>query len=251
MSATAPPTKPLPNAATAAAALAPGKRQLLDAALRLCQDGRALSSLGLRELAREAGLNPNTFYRHFNDLDELGLCLLDEIAGQLRGPLSELRYAAAARSELDATPRPQLLGLDMGRGRQVVHETVNLFFDFVDRHPHAFMVGVRELHGPSPVLRDALQRMMDDFADDIRRDCRKLELLPEGLAEHQLEQLALLITHTLFRQALDYLMQPEQHTLIRALTEEHVLMLATGAAVLQHVDQLRLPVKPAKSRDQR
>jgi len=48
---------------------APGKRLLMEAALRLTSTSRSLSSLGLRELAREAGLNPNTFYRHFRDVD--------------------------------------------------------------------------------------------------------------------------------------------------------------------------------------
>ena len=43
------------------ASAAPGKRLLMDAALRLTSTSRSLSSLGLRELAREAGLNPNTF----------------------------------------------------------------------------------------------------------------------------------------------------------------------------------------------
>ena len=52
---------------------APGKRQLMAAALRLSSTSRSLSNLGLRELAREAGLNPNTFYRHFRDVDDLGM----------------------------------------------------------------------------------------------------------------------------------------------------------------------------------
>ena len=56
-----------------------GKLKLIQAALRLITETRSLTSLGLRELAREAGLNPNTFYRHFKSLDEfynklLSLC---------------------------------------------------------------------------------------------------------------------------------------------------------------------------------
>ena len=53
--------------------LAGGKLKLVQAALRLITQSRSLTSLGLRELAREAGLNPNTFYRHFRNLDEFGL----------------------------------------------------------------------------------------------------------------------------------------------------------------------------------
>ena len=66
---------------------APGKRLLMEAALRLTSTSRSLSSLGLRELAREAGLNPNTFYRHFRDVDDLGLAVIRDISTQLREPL--------------------------------------------------------------------------------------------------------------------------------------------------------------------
>ena len=49
--------------------LSGGKLKLIQAALRLITQSRSLTSLGLRELAREAGLNPNTFYRHFKNPD--------------------------------------------------------------------------------------------------------------------------------------------------------------------------------------
>ena len=63
---------------------APGKRLLMEAAMRLASSRRSLSSIGLRELAREAGLNPNTFYRHFADVDDLGLAIIRDIATQLQ-----------------------------------------------------------------------------------------------------------------------------------------------------------------------
>ncbi|MGS8176830.1 TetR family transcriptional regulator [Pseudomonas aeruginosa] len=62
---------------------APGKRALLEAALRLGSSSRSLGAIGLRELAREAGLNPNTFYRHFRDIDDLGLTMIRDISTQL------------------------------------------------------------------------------------------------------------------------------------------------------------------------
>ena len=123
---------------------APGKRLLMEAALRLTSTSRSLSSLGLRELAREAGLNPNTFYRHFRDVDDLGLAVIRDISTQLRQPLRALRREAAARADQRQKLRlPKLFGIDLGRGRRVTHETVQLFFDFVDQHPAAFLIGVR------------------------------------------------------------------------------------------------------------
>ena len=49
------------------------RNTLLQAALALMGEGRSFTSLGIREIAREAGIVPNAFYRHFRNTDELGL----------------------------------------------------------------------------------------------------------------------------------------------------------------------------------
>ncbi|MCF8167246.1 MAG: TetR family transcriptional regulator, partial [Rhodoferax sp.] len=41
------------------------RNNLLQAALALIGQGRSFTSLGIREIAREAGMVPNAFYRHF------------------------------------------------------------------------------------------------------------------------------------------------------------------------------------------
>lgn len=221
---------------------APGKRLLMEAALRLTSTSRSLRGLGLRELAREAGLNPNTFYRHFKDVDDLGLAVIRDISATLRQPLRDLRREAALRAEQgeQAAP-PTLMGIDLGRGRRVCHETVQLFFDFVDANPEAFLMGVRELHGGSPVLRQALRALMDEFADDMAADILEFGLLPSAMDAALVRQVSGLISHNLFQLSLDYIGEPERRAAWRALAEEQVLMLFTGASLLQSVGQLRLP----------
>ena len=220
---------------------APGKRQLMAAALRLSSSSRSLCSIGLRELAREAGLNPNTFYRHFRDVDDLGMALIEDIAIQLRQPLRDLRREAAARAVRVGTEDvPLLFGIDMQRGRRVTHETVQLFFDFVDQHPTVFLIGVRELHGSSPLLRQALVKVMGEFAEDMALDILEFKLLPSNLEDAQVRQISQLVSHGLFGQVLDYLAQPERQAGIRALAEEQIILLFTGAAVLQSLGQLQL-----------
>ncbi|MPZ67865.1 MAG: TetR family transcriptional regulator, partial [Pseudonocardiaceae bacterium] len=44
------------------------RRALLDAALGLL-DTHAFASLSLRQVAREAGIVPTAFYRHFTDME--------------------------------------------------------------------------------------------------------------------------------------------------------------------------------------
>lgn len=84
---------------------------LLRAALRLgAQHGFA--SLGLREVAREAGIAPTSFYRHFSDMAELGRALVRELAGGLLRELGERAVSPAALvdSALSCAERdPELL----------------------------------------------------------------------------------------------------------------------------------------------
>ncbi|KHO64114.1 MULTISPECIES: TetR family transcriptional regulator [Pseudomonas] len=211
--------------------LAQGKRLLLDAALRLMARTHSLSSLGLRELAREAGLNPNTFYRHFGSIEELGLVLITQIGTQLRRPLRELRREAAQRT-LQQARGEQLLGADLTRGRQVCRETVQLFFDFVEQNPDGFIVGMRELHGASPMLRKALRELMADFAQDMAEDIAEFGLVP-GVDEETLLRMASTITRHLFVLAQDYLEQPERQAAVRGEAEELIITLLAGALALR------------------
>ena len=110
--------------------MADGKRRLIDAALRLAAQGSSLSSLGLRELGREAGLNHNTFYRHFSTPAELGAAAAHEVARDVMAAMKDIRRNAARHA--DAT---------VG--------AAEYFFDFVLQHPQLFIVSVRELHSAS------------------------------------------------------------------------------------------------------
>ena len=53
------------------------RRALLDAALGLLE-GQSFSSLSLRQVTGVAGIVPTAFYRHFDNMEELGLVLIDE-----------------------------------------------------------------------------------------------------------------------------------------------------------------------------
>jgi len=67
------------------------RRALMDAALRQLNADRGFGSLSLREIAREAGIAPTSFYRHFTEMDELGLALVDEAGVALRQLMRQAR----------------------------------------------------------------------------------------------------------------------------------------------------------------
>lgn len=221
---------------------AQGKRLLMEAALRLSTDSRSVTSLGLRELAREAGLNPNTFYRHFKNIDELGLAIVEDVAGQLRQPLRALRYQAAEAVSAEAQKKAPLSAselLNFERGRRVNEETVRLFFDFVGEHPAAFIVGVRELHGASPVLRQAVRKVMEGFAEDMVDDIRQLNLLP-GVDEATVNELATVVSQQMFQMSLDYIeATTEQREAIVGRASRQIFMLFAGAMVVKSLEPLQ------------
>ncbi|MFZ5604883.1 MAG: TetR family transcriptional regulator [Pseudomonadota bacterium] len=214
---------------------AQGKRLLMDAALKLTAQSRSINALGLRELAREAGLNPNTFYRHFKDIDELGLTIIEEMSNKLRQPLRDLRRQAA---ESVVPPELASIGweenplLNLQKATLATKETVKLFFDYVAQNPNAFILGVRELHGASPLLRQALRKVMADFAQDMADDIKQLKLLPM-LDDATLLEVASTISREMFQLSMDYIEQPEQRNAIFAQAEALVVMLFTGATVLK------------------
>ena len=72
-------------------------------------EGRSFTSLGLREIAREAGLVPNAFYRHFRNTDELGLVLVEEVGITLRRLLREARKMDVAPRDMLAVAKAYLL----------------------------------------------------------------------------------------------------------------------------------------------
>ena len=104
---------------------------LLRAALRLAAT-HGFASLGLREVSREAGIAPTSFYRHFSDMEELGMALIRELSGRVMRGLDE-RIRAAARQELevvlvDATL--QSLAEDPELWRFMISERVGAFGGF-------------------------------------------------------------------------------------------------------------------------
>lgn len=188
-----------------------GKRLLIEAALRLAaRSGNGLSSLGLRELAREADLNANTFYRHFDSLEELGEIAVQEIAARIMAGMAEVRRKAARHA--DAT-----LG------------AVQHFLDFVREHPQAFIVGLRELHSMHSPLRPHLLKVLDGIAEESVQQIEALDLVP-GVERAALKQAAAAITYQMFCRALDVLEQPQRR---KAITAELVWLIRTvflGAA---------------------
>jgi AcrR family transcriptional regulator len=117
------------------------RRLLIDAAFAQLSAERSFSNLSLREVTKAAGLSPNSFYRHFLDMNELGLILIDE-AGLM---LKQLRSQARLRIK---------------KGGSVVKISVLTFMEFIEQYAHIFRLLLQERSG---VFRAALSREIDSF----------------------------------------------------------------------------------------
>ena len=81
------------------------RRQILDAALDLCEDS-SLVALSLRQVAKEVGIVPTAFYRHFDSIEDLGLALVEESFVSLREMLKDVRRSDPTyRTIIDSSVR--------------------------------------------------------------------------------------------------------------------------------------------------
>lgn len=160
------------------------RESLLDAALTLMQQGRGFTSLGLREITREAGVVPTSFYRHFRDLDELGLALVEEGGMTLRRLLREARKA----------------GIPV---KDILQGSVLTYINYLKAHPQHFMFIISERNGGSTTIRAAIRSEISHFINEMAQDIQALGLLP--LSTQSLQMIAGLIVNTMLNAAGDIL----------------------------------------------
>jgi len=120
------------------------RRLLIDAALAQLSAERSFSNLSLREVTKAAGLSPNSFYRHFSDMDELGLILVDEAGLMLR----HLRCQARLRIKKGGSP---------------VKISVLTFMEFIEQNGNIFRLLLQERSCTSMAFRAAISREIDSF----------------------------------------------------------------------------------------
>jgi AcrR family transcriptional regulator len=183
------------------------RNHLLEAALRLMEEeGRSFTSLGLREVTRAAGVVPTSFYRHFEDMDQLALALVEETGVTLRRLLREARQAGV----------PPI---------NIIRHSVQIYKQFVEEHRLHIMFMASERWGGSPLIRRAIRYEVQHFATEMAQDLRELNLLP-ALSMTTLQMICGLVVNTMLNAASDFLDLPgDQPRVEQELVENFVLQL--------------------------
>lgn len=117
---------------------------LIEAAFNQLSAEHSLSNLSLREVSREAGIAPTSFYRHFKDMNELGLTLVDEAGLTLR----QLMRQARRRIKSEGS---------------VIHTSIHTFMEFIENSSNQFRLLLRERSGTSIAFRSAVAREIKHF----------------------------------------------------------------------------------------
>lgn len=160
------------------------RQTLLDAALRL-MERQSLSSLGLREVTREAGIAPAAFYRHFADLGELGVALVEESLGSMHELIRDIRTPDAETED-------------------VMRRTVDVVVAHVRADRPHFRFVARERHGGVAAVRAAIATQLDTFIDELVADL-KLQPGSEGWDNDELRILGHLYVNVIMLTAADLL----------------------------------------------
>ena len=150
------------------------RRSIIEAAFLLLDEQRSLSSISIREVAREAGIAPTSFYRHFKDIDELGLTLVDEAGLALRQLMRQARVRIAS-------------------GGGVINTSVDTFMEFITANNNVFRLLLREHTGTSMAFRAAVLREIKHFNVELTDYTISNTGLPYNIANLQAEAMVKLV----------------------------------------------------------
>jgi AcrR family transcriptional regulator len=130
------------------------RRAILDAALRLCEDS-SLVALSLRQVAKEVGIVPTAFYRHFDSIEALGLALVDESFVSLRAMLRDIRRGDPSYAD-------------------IVDRSITVLVEHVHQQRAHFLFIARERAAGPPAVRDAIRHEIELCERELATDLARL-----------------------------------------------------------------------------
>lgn len=194
------------------------KQELFQAALNLIGPQKSIASLSLREVAREAGIAPNSFYRHFKDIDELAIELIDRAGVVLRQILHEARLKATKQNS-------------------IIRSSVEVFIEQLDTDEGNLSLLLREGYTGSIPYKLAVERQLNYFQQELQDDLIRLERLNNSKLAHP-DIAAKAITQLVFNMGAKVIDMP---TAARKETAEQTMimirMILEGA---RHLDEAKI-----------
>lgn len=130
----------------------------MDATAAELASGRSFDTLSLREIAKLAGIAPTSFYRHFHDMDGLGLALIEEHGAGLLTLMHRVREQAS-------------------EGHSLIRASVETLFDYIFSNQGVSRMIMQERMARESVFRKAAKKlfvtMSVDLADFLAWDAQQ------------------------------------------------------------------------------
>ncbi|MDJ0698505.1 MAG: HTH-type transcriptional repressor FabR [Woeseiaceae bacterium] len=124
------------------------RQKLLDAAAAELASGRSFDTLSLREVAKLAGIAPTSFYRHFHDMEGLGLTLIEQSGESLRKLIHDVLHQAS-------------------NGRSLIRTSVETLFEYFYANQGMSRMILQESMSLQPEFRKAAERLMQTMSADL------------------------------------------------------------------------------------
>lgn len=194
------------------------KEELFQAALNLIGPQKSISSLSLREVAREAGIAPNSFYRHFKDIDELAIELIDRAGIVLRQILHEARVQAS-------------------RQNSIIRSSVEVFIAQLDADEGNLSLLLREGYTGSKSYKQAVERQLNYFQQELQDDLIRLERLNNKKLFHP-DIAAKAITQLVFNMGANVIDMPAEDR--KEIAEQTMIMIRMILEGARHLEDSQL-----------
>lgn len=194
------------------------KEELFQATLNLIGPQKSIASLSLREIAREAGIAPNSFYRHFKDIDELAIALIERAGLVLRQIIREARLQASMH-------------------HSVIRSSIEVFIQQLDTDEGNLSLLLREGYTGSTSYKAAVDRQLNFFQQELQEDLIRLEKANNSKISHA-DIAAKAITQLVFNMGATVIDLPsaQQHE----VAEQTIIMIRMILEGARHLDKMEL-----------
>lgn len=184
------------------------RQALIEAALELVDRDKSFDALSLREVTRHVGVVPTTFYRHFPDMESLGLELVDQSLRTMRQLLKVAREAPLEPEDL-------------------IRRSAETFVTYVRAHRRHFLFLSRERFGGVPAIREAINHEIELIISELATDLGRFPVIDKWNTE-DLQMLAGLIVGAMIRVV-------EQVLISRRRGEDDAALINTASKQLRLV----------------
>lgn len=196
------------------------KEELFQATLNLIGPQKSIASLSLREIAREAGIAPNSFYRHFKDIDELAIELINRTGMTLRQIIREARVQSVIQ-------------------KSVIRASVEVFLQQLDADEGNLSLLLREGYTGSPSYKQAVEQQLTFFQQELTDDLIRLAKMNDAELVYP-DLTAKAITQLVFNMGAKVLdLSHEERQVIAEETIIMIRMILEGSRQMKDYTEIR------------